>query len=474
MKILSVKDVDKNLKELEILVDKEVFKDAMAKSVKKNAPKANVPGFRKGKAPKALIEKYYGKGYFYEDALNECVPQSYEEALDETGLDVVSSPEYDIKTIEEGQDLVFTAKVYTRPLAEIENYLGMEIEVEHKEVTDEDVAAKLEQERKQNSREVEITDRAAQNGDIVNIDYKGTVDGVAFDGGTSEGYNLTLGSKTFIPGFEDQICGHNVGDEFDVNVKFPDDYHEESLKGKDAVFACKLNGIKFDELPELDDEFAKDVSEFDTLDEYKADLRKQLEEENKKYEDSEVRRILSSKLSENVKVDVPQSMYDRELEDVLRDYEARLNSQGISLDIYFKYTGQTIDNLKSYLKPQAENNVKARLALEAIVKKEDIKVTSEEITKEYDDLAKQYSMEVEKIKTYVRDQDLEKDIACRKAFDLVVEKAVVSQKAEKVEEEKPASKKTTKAKATKAEKVEEEKPAVKKTTKAKAKEEVKE
>lgn len=426
MKILNITDVSINQKELEIVVEKEKFVEAMAYSVKKNTPKANVPGFRKGHAPKSIIEKYYGVGYFYEDAFNQCIPQAYEEALNETKLDVVSSPVYDIKTVKEGEDLVFTAKVYVKPSCEIDGYKGIEVSTTKVELTDEAVDREVENIRKQNAREVEVTDRAAKLDDVANINYSGSVDGVKFDGGTAENYDLKLGSNTFIPGFEDQIVGHNVGDEFDVNVTFPEEYGEKSLAGKAAVFACKLNALKYDELPDLDDEFAKDVSECDTLDEYKAQLKEKMTKEAEDRKADEVKRTLSSKVSELLKADIPQVMYDNELENVVKDYENRLQYQGISLDMFLKYTNQTMDSLKQQMAPQAQNNVKVRLALETIAKLENLDASEEEINEEYDTIAKQYQIELDRVKSLVSSDDIAGDIKVRKALDLVYDNAKVT------------------------------------------------
>lgn len=436
MKILNITDASINQKELEILVEKEKFVDAMAYSVKKNSPKANVPGFRKGHAPKSIIEKYYGVGFFYEDAFNQCIPQAYEEALDETKLDVVSSPVYDIKTVKEGEDLVFTAKVYVKPACEMDEYKGIEVETTEVVVTDEAVNNELETVRKQNAREIEVTDRPAQKDDTANINYSGSCDGVKFDGGTAENYDLKLGSNTFIPGFEDQIIGHSVGEEFDVNVTFPEEYQEATLAGKAAVFACKLNALKYDELPDLDDEFAKDVSECDTLDEYKAQLKEKLTSDAQARKKDEIMRTLSNKVSALLKADIPQVMYDNELEQVVRDYENRLQYQGISLDMFFKYTNQTMDDLKKQMTPQAQNNVKVRLALETIAKLENIDATDDEVNTEYENIAKQYSIEVDRVKSLVSENDIKGDIKVRKALDFVYDNAKITYKEETKEEEK--------------------------------------
>ena len=448
MKILNITDISSNQKQLEILVEKEQFAKAMAISVKKNTPKANVPGFRKGKAPKIVIEKYYGKGYFLEDAFNECVPQAYEQALDETKLEVVSSPEYDIKDIaqvSEDADLVFTAKVYIKPACEIEGYKGLTVEATKHEVSDEHVNQEIETVRKQNGREIDITDRAAELGDIANIDYSGSVNGEKFNGGTDTGYDLTLGSGTFIPGFEDQVVGHNVGDEFDVVVTFPEDYQEETLAGKEAVFACKLNLLKKEELPEVDDEFVKDVSEFDTLDEYKASIKERLEKEAADSTKEEAKNNLAKKLGDLLKADIPYVMYENQLEDEVRRYESRLQSQGISPELFYRYTGQTQDDLKKQLMPQAQTNVKVRLALETVAKLENIEVSDEELEKEYADIAAGYQMEVDEVKKYLTPEVVSQDVKTRLALDLVYDNATIEYKVPSVETSEPSTETEEKA-----------------------------
>ena len=477
MKIINIKDAEKNRKELEISIDKASFDEAVTAAFRKKAPTIAVPGFRKGKAPRNIVEKMYGKGYFYEDALKELVPTAYEEALKESELEVVSYPDYDVKSIDEN-GVVFTALVYVKPVGEISNYKGLEAEQTEVVVTDEQIDAEVEKARKNNAREVEITDRAAQSGDKVNIDYDGYQDGKRFDGGKAEGQYLVLGSNTFIPGFEDQIAGHNVGDEFDVNVTFPKEYHEKTLAGKEAVFKCKLNAIKYDELPELDDEFAKDVSEFDTLEEYKNDVKAKLVKEEEDRQKSVVENQLVSKLAENFTCDIPEPMIEDEVEQSVRSYEQNLYYQGIDLNTFLKYTKQTMDDLKKNFRPQAEKNVRVRLALETVAEKENIEVKAEDVEAEYKRIADAYKMDVEKVKELVSDKQITADLKVSKALDFVREnakikvvtlaerKAEAEAKAKAAEEtEKPkkvAPKKTTKKTE---EATEEKKTTTKKTTK---------
>ena len=477
MKIVNVKDAEKNRKELEISIDKASFDEAVTAAFRKKSPSIAVPGFRKGKAPRNIVEKMYGKGYFYEDALKELVPTAYEEALKESELEVVSYPDYDVKSIDEN-GVVFTALVYVKPVGEISNYKGLEAEQTEVVVTDEQIDAEVEKARKNNAREVEITDRAAQSGDKVNIDYDGYQDGKRFDGGKAEGQYLVLGSNTFIPGFEDQIAGHNVGDEFDVNVTFPKEYHEKTLAGKEAVFKCKLNAIKYDELPELDDEFAKDVSEFDTLEEYKNDVKAKLVKEEEDRQKSVVENQLVSKLAENFTCDIPEPMIEDEVEQSVRSYEQNLYYQGIDLNTFLKYTKQTMDDLKKNFRPQAEKNVRVRLALETVAEKENIEVKAEDVEAEYKRIADAYKMDVEKVKELVSDKQITADLKVSKALDFVREnakikvvtlaerKAEAEAKAKAAEEtEKPkkvAPKKTTKKTE---EATEEKKTTTKKTTK---------
>ena len=427
MKVLKVGDAEKNVKELEIQIDRAEFDAAVDAAFKKNAGKMNVPGFRKGKAPRAIIEKMYGKGVFYEDALNEVVPKAYSDALTETALEVVSAPEYDVKSLDD-DGVVITVKVFVKPECTLKAYKGLKAEKENVTVGDEAVDHEIQTVRERNAREVDVTDRPAQNGDCVVFDFEGFADGKAFEGGKAEKYHLKLGSGQFIPGFEEQICGHNIGDEFDVEVTFPADYHETTLAGKPATFKCKLHEIKFDELPALDDEFVKDVSEFDTLDEYKADIKAKLEENAKKAQQAKIDEQLLDALCENLEAEIPEAMFETELDACLRDYENRLRYQGIDMKTFMQYTGATVDSLKAQLRPQAEKNVKIRLALEAVAKLEGLTADAEKIEAEYKKIADAYGLEIEKVKSAVNEKDIAADVVVAEALELVRANADVKTK----------------------------------------------
>lgn len=459
---------ENNLAEFEFSVDKETFDKAVDKVFKKKVGSISVPGFRKGKAPRSIIEKMYGKGVFYEDAVNEVLPDAYDKAVEGCELVFVSQPEFDIVTLDDN-GVVFKAKVYTKPEMKIEGYKGIKAEREDTAVTDDEVNEEIERKRTQASRLIDVTDRAVENGDTVSIDFDGSVDGVPFEGGKAEKYDLVIGSGSFIPGFEEQIIGKNIGDEFDVNVTFPEDYHAKELAGKAAVFKIKLHSIKVSEKPDIDDEFAKDNG-FDTLDEYKADVKAKIEDRKTKSADAGVEEQIIDTLISKLEGEIPEVMFANETENFVRDYDNRLRMQGLDLSTYFKYTGLDLDSLRKQLRPQAERQVKTRLALEKIAELENITVSDEEIEKEYEDMAKAYSMEVEKIKEIVDAKGVGADLKVKKAINLVKGAAEVSAKAE-APAKKPAAKKTAaKKKAETAEAAEDEekapakKPAAKKTT----------
>ena len=428
---MSLKNVNKpetNLVEIEFTADKAAFDAAVDKAFRKNVKNINVPGFRKGKAPRHIIEKMYGKGVFYDEALNDIVGPAYEDAIKDQDFQFVSQPEFDV--VEIGDDgVTFKAKFYVKPEVKIADYLGIPVTKTVREATDADADAEIEQVRSRNSRQIDVTDRAAQNGDLTVIDFEGFVDGTAFEGGKAEGHHLTLGSGSFIPGFEDQIVGKNIGDEFDVNVTFPEEYHAAELAGKPAVFKCKLHEIKFNELPELDDEFAKDVSEFDTFAEYKADVKAKIQDRYNKTADGEIEEQLINALIEKLEAEIPQPMFDAETENFVRDFDGRLRMQGLDLKTYFQYTGLNLDALRTQMAPQAERQVKTRLALEKIAELEKIVPTEEDINEEYDRMAKAYNMEIDKIKDMVDVAMVTADVSVKKAVDLVKEKAVVTEKA---------------------------------------------
>ena len=444
--------IEKNKYELEISIDKKTFDDAVMKVYRKNVKNINVPGFRKGKAPKAVIEKMYGTGVFYEDAVNDLLPSAYSDAAKESELEIVGNPEFDIVSIDEN-GLVMKAVVYVKPEVEIKDYFGIEVAKTVIPVTDEDVDREIKTVQERNARQIEVTDRAAEMGDTTVIDFDGYVDDKQFDGGKAEGHKLKLGSGQFIPGFEEQIVGKNVGESFDVNVKFPADYHAAELADKDAVFKCVLHKIEKEELPELDDEFARDVSEFDTLDEYKADIKAKIEEKNNKAADTDVEEQLIAALIEKLEADIPEAMFENETENFVRDYDSRLRMQGLDLATYFKYTGLDLDALRKQMRPDAERQVKTRLALEKIAALENIEVTEEETEAEYARLATAYGMEADQVKAAVPADALAEDLKVKKAVDFVKENAVVTDgETEKPKAKRaPAKRKTTKKAAAPAE-----------------------
>ena len=399
----------------------------MKASYNKQKGKISVPGFRKGKVPQAYLEKMYGPEMFYEDAANTCMESSYPGALDECGLDVVSRPQIDVTQMEKGKDFIYTATVAVKPEVTLGEYKGVEVEKVDAEVTDEDVQAELLNVQKQNSRTIPVEDRAAKMDDEVTIDFEGFVDGEAFEGGKGENYQLTLGSHSFIDTFEDQIVGKNIGEEFDVNVTFPEDYQAEDLAGKPAVFKCKLNGIKETELPELDDEFASEVSEFDTLDEYKADLKATLKVKKEKAAKNTKEGLVIDQIIENSTMEIPDAMLDTTKEQMLNEFSQQLSYQGLSVDQYFQFTGMTKEKFLETSTPEAERRIKSRLVLEAIAKAEDIQVSEEELNDELKKMADMYQMDLEQLTGLVGDSEkdaIKQDIAVQKAVDLVTEAAV--------------------------------------------------
>ena len=427
MSLKNTTKVETNLYEIEFDVDKATLEAAIEKVYRKEVKNINIPGFRKGKAPRSIIESRYGKGVFYEDAINEIIPDAYEAAIKEANLTVVSRPEFDIVTIDDN-GVVLKAKFYVKPEVSVKDYKGIKVEKDVKVVTDEDVNAEIEAVRSRNSRVVDVEGRAVENGDIAVIDFDGYVDGVAFEGGKSENYNLTIGSGSFIPGFEEQIIGHNAGDEFDVNVTFPTEYHAAELAGKEAVFKIVLHSIKFNELPALDDEFAKDVSEFDTLDEYKADVKAKIEARNEKEAENAVEAQIIDALVANMEAEIPAPMFEAETENFVRDYDSRLRMQGLDLNTYFKYTGLTLETLREQFKPMAERQVKTRLALEKIVELEAIDATDDEVSAEFENLAKAYNMSADEVKKFVEAEAVKADLCVKKAVDLVKANAEITNK----------------------------------------------
>ena len=419
--------IEKNRYELQFAVDKATFDAAVNAVYRKQVKSITVPGFRKGKAPRSIIEKMYGTGVFYEDAINDLIPGAYTAAATESGLDIVGQPEFDVVSIDD-EGLLLSAKVYVKPEVEIKDYFGIEVEKDVAPVTDEEVDQEINTVRERNSREIDVTDRAAEMGDTTVIDFEGFCDGVAFEGGKGTDYALKLGSGSFIPGFEEQIVGKSIDEEFDVNVTFPEEYHAADLAGKPAVFKVKIHAITHVELPELDDDFAKDVSEFDTFDEYKADLRAKIEKRHETAAENAVEDKLVEVLIEKLEADIPEAMYVAETENYVRDYDTRLRSQGLDLNTYFKYTGMNLDSLREQMRPQAERQVKARLALEKIAALEGIEATEEDINGEYEKIASAYGIELEQVKASIDSAAIAEDMKVKKALDLVKEKAVLKSK----------------------------------------------
>ncbi len=424
---LQVEKLEKNMAKLTIEVSAEEFDAAIQKAYLKNRSKMSIPGFRKGKAPRQVIEKMYGVGIFYEDAANEIIPEAYEKEVKDCDLEIVSQPGIDVVQIEKGKPFIFTAEVAVKPEVELGEYKGIKVEKKEITVTDEEVADEIEKARKQNAREITVEDRPAALQDIVNIDFEGFMDGVAFDGGKGTGFDLTLGSHSFIDTFEDQIVGKNVGDEFDVNVTFPEDYQAADLAGKPAVFKVKVNKITANELPELNDEFAQDVSEFDTLDEYKEDVKKNLTTAKENRAKAEKEDKVIEAIIEGAKMDIPQPMIDTQVRQMANEFAQRLQAQGLSVDQYMKFTGMDSAKFIETLKPQALKRIQSRLVLEAIAKAENIVASQEEIDEQMEKMAKAYNMEVEKVKELIGEEEKKQmgaDIAVQKAVDLVTEAAI--------------------------------------------------
>ncbi|MBR2354528.1 MAG: trigger factor [Clostridia bacterium] len=419
--------IEKNRYELQFSIDKATFDAAVEKVYRKQVKSIAVPGFRKGKAPRSIIEKMYGTGVFYEDAINDLIPVAYPEAAKESALEIVGQPEFDVVSIDEN-GLVLSAKVYVKPEVVLKDYVGIEVEKEISEVTDEEVDKEIETIRERNSREIDVTDRAAEMGDTAVIDFEGFCDGVAFEGGKGTDYALKLGSGSFIPGFEEQVVGKNIDEEFDVNVTFPEEYHATELAGKPAVFKVKIHAITRVELPELDDDFAKDVSEFDTFAEYKADMKAKIEKRHETTADNAVEDKLVEALIEKLEADIPEAMFEAETENYVRDYDTRLRSQGLDLKTYFKYTGMNLDSLREQMRPQAERQVKARLALEKIAALENLEATEEDINGEYEKIAAAYSIELDQVKASIDSSAIAEDMKVKKAMDFVKEKAVIKTK----------------------------------------------
>ena len=424
---VQVENLEKNTAKLTIEVPAEKFEEAVQHSYNKNKGKFNIPGFRKGKAPFNMIKKMYGVGVFYEDAVDEVIDASYPDAAKESGLEIVSRPSISIEEIEEGKAFVYTAVVAVKPEVTLGEYKGIEVEKKEVEVTDEEVEAEINKVRESNARMLDIDDRATQDGDTVLIDFDGYVDGKQFEGGKADDYSLVLGSHSFIDNFEEQLVGKNIGDDVEVNVTFPENYQAEELQGKPAVFKVKIKEIKVKELPELDDDFAQDVSNFDTIAEYKEDLKKKLTENKEEALKREREEAVIGKIIENAQMDIPEQMVDAQTRQMTQEFAQRLSSQGLSIDQYMQFTGLTPQKMIEELKPQALKRIQSRLVLEAVVAAENIETTEEELDKEIENMASMYQMEVDKLKEVIGEEEKKQiglDLAVQKAVEIVTEAAV--------------------------------------------------
>lgn len=423
---VQVEKLEKNMAKLTIEVAAEELEKAIEAAYQKNKSKISIPGFRKGKVPRQMIERMYGKEVFYEDAANALIPDAYEKALDECEEDIVSSPSIDVVQIEAGKPFIFTAEVALKPEVKLGKYKGVKVEKADIAVTDEEVDAEINKERENNARNIEVTDRAVKDGDITTLDFEGFVDGVAFEGGKGENYPLTIGSGAFIPGFEEQLIGAEIGKEVEVNVTFPEDYQAEDLKGKAAVFKCTVKEIKEKQLPELDDEFASEVSEFETLAEYKADVKGKLEERKTKEAKDAKEAAVIEEIVKDSEMEIPEAMLATQQRQMVDEFAQRIQMQGLSIDQYFQFTGSSYEQMIEQVKPQAEKRIQSRLVLEAVAKAENITATDEDYEDELKVMAEAYQMEVEKVKELLPEKSvaqIKEDIAVKKAAEFVVENA---------------------------------------------------
>ena len=423
---LQVEKLEKNMAKLTIEVSAEDLEKAMQSAYQKAKGRITLPGFRKGKAPRKMIEQMYGKGIFLEDAANALIPEHYSKAVEECELEIVSQPQIDVTQAEPGKTFIFTAEVAVKPEVTLGEYKGVEVPKTDVEVTDEDVEAELKKEQEKNSRTVTVEDRGAENGDIVTIDFEGFVDGEAFEGGKGTDYPLTLGSGSFIPGFEDQLIGAKAEDHVEVKVTFPEEYQAKELAGKEAVFQCDVKKVEAKELPELDDDFAQDASEFDTLAEYKEDIKKNLTEKKEKEARAAKENAAVDKAIENAQMEIPDAMLDTQVRQMLDDFSRRMQSQGLTMEQYFQFTGMTVEKMQEEMKPQALKRIQTRLVLEKIAEVENIQPSEEEVEEEFKKMADAYKMEVDKIKELLGDRELEqmkKDMAVQKAVTLVADEA---------------------------------------------------
>lgn len=424
---LQVEKLEKNMAKLTIEVSADDLEKALQSAYNKQKSKISIPGFRKGKVPRQMIEKMYGAEIFYDDAANALIPKAYSDAYDECELEIASQPKIDIVQIEKGKPFIFTAEVAVKPEVTLGEYKGLKVDKISNRVTQKEIDAKLQEEAEKNARTITVEDRPVQDGDEVILDFEGFVDGEAFEGGKGENYPLTIGSGSFIPGFEEQLIGANTGDEKEVNVTFPEDYHAEDLKGKAAVFKCKIHEIKAKELPEIDDEFASEVSEFDTLEEYKADIKTKLKEQKEsegktKQENQAVEQAIA-----NASMEIPDAMIDTQARQMMDDFARRMQQQGLTMEQYCQFTGQTMDKMLEDLRPQAVNRIQTRLVLEAVAKAENIEISDEKLDEEIAKMAEMYKMEADKLKEYMGEAEkkqMKEDMAVQEAVTFLVENAV--------------------------------------------------
>ncbi len=419
---LQVEKLEKNMAKLTIEASAEEFEAAVEKAYQKAKKSISLPGFRKGKAPRRMIEKMYGTGVFYEDAANDLIPDAYSKALDECEEQIVSQPKIDVVQIESGKPFIFTAEVALKPEVTLGEYKGVEVETVPVEVTDAEIDAEVDKQREQNARTIDIDDRAVEKGDMVKLDFDGSIDGVPFDGGKSENYDLTIGSGSFIPGFEDQLVGAKIGEEVDVKVTFPEDYHAKELAGKEAVFKCTVHEIHVKEVPEADDDFAQDISEFDTLAEYKEDIRKKLMESKEKEAKAAKEAAVVAKVAENADMEIPDAMVDTQVRNMADDFARRIQSQGLTVEQYFQFTGMTAEKLFEQMRPDALKRIQNSLVLEAVAKAENIEISDERVEEELQKMADAYKMELDKVKSMMDDAaiaQMKDDLAIQAAVDLV-------------------------------------------------------
>ena len=433
---VAVEKLEKNMAKLTIEVSAEELEKAIQGAYQKQKNRINIPGFRKGKAPRKMIEKMYGVGVFYEDAANALIPEAYSKALDECEETIVSQPSIAVTQLESGKPFIFTAEVALKPEVTLGEYKGLEVPKADLEVTEEEIAGELRKEQEENSRVLDVDDRAVADGDKVTLDFEGFVDGEAFDGGKGTDYPLTIGSGSFIPGFEEQLVGVNIGEEKEVNVTFPEDYHAEDLKGKAAVFKCTVKAIKVKELPELDDEFAKDVSEFETFAEYKADIEKNLKERKEAAAKREKEDKVVDKVIENAQMDIPEAMVQLQIEELLNNFISRLQQQGLSIDQYYQFTGSDRAAMEEQLRPQAMKTIQTRLVLEKVAEVEDIQISDEKVNEEIAKMAEAYKMTAEKLNELMGDyekEQMKKDLAVQEAVTLLADAAKVTEVVENKE-----------------------------------------